>query len=241
MIKKSNHIIVFLCFEQIEVIKRSFDSIYNDEVDFFIVENKSKNSNIIQEYFSDKDLKGYIQFEENISATAMDIFIKDYKSLLEQYEYITLTDGDLYIYDIKSTLEELRFCLDGEDVGFSSTRLWDKNNYTNKDRIIGVNPYIEYMSINDTPMGYHISPNGFYMVTLKRENLSIVEGIHIIDSYLLKRLRDLKKHWVCCNKNISYHLTWDLYIPGNEYYNFKIKNIKNIWLPKPPVDYLKIK
>ena len=61
------HICVFFIFNNLEHIIKSFESIQNSNIDYFIIENKSGNSTQIQEYFSTKNLKGYIQFKENIS------------------------------------------------------------------------------------------------------------------------------------------------------------------------------
>jgi phosphosulfolactate synthase (CoM biosynthesis protein A) len=101
------HICVFFIYNNLEHIIKSFESIQCPNIDYFIIENKSDNSSKIQEYFFTKNLKGYIQFEENISNNAIEIFLKDYKELLLEYDYITITDGDIEIKDINSTFKEL--------------------------------------------------------------------------------------------------------------------------------------
>lgn len=45
------HICVFLAYQNIEHIKTSFESMYLDSVDYFIVENFSENSDSIKEFF----------------------------------------------------------------------------------------------------------------------------------------------------------------------------------------------
>ena len=52
-----SHICVFLAFQNVEIIKTSFDSMYVEGVDYFIVENPSENSKQIEEYFKTKKLK----------------------------------------------------------------------------------------------------------------------------------------------------------------------------------------
>ena len=49
---------VFLAFKNVNIIKRSFDSLSNNNlnIDFFIVENPSKNSALIEEYFNTKNV-----------------------------------------------------------------------------------------------------------------------------------------------------------------------------------------
>ena len=45
------HIIVFLAFENLDIVKTSFDSIKTANADFFVIENHSENSHLIKEYF----------------------------------------------------------------------------------------------------------------------------------------------------------------------------------------------
>lgn len=70
----NKHICVLFCFNNIQHIKQCYESLYNDNIDYFVVENKSTNSQQIQEYFNKQNLKGYIQFEQNITYKAMEIF-----------------------------------------------------------------------------------------------------------------------------------------------------------------------
>ena len=95
------HICVFLAYQNFEHIKMSFESMYLDSIDYFIIENKSDKSNEIRNFFESKKLKGYIQFQKNIAANAVNIFIKDFYNLLMEYDVITITDGDLYVYNIQ--------------------------------------------------------------------------------------------------------------------------------------------
>ena len=117
------HILVFFAFRNTEDIKTSFDSLYLDTIDYFVVENKSEFSDEIEKYFSTKRLKGYIQFEKNIASNAMTIFVRDFFKFLSEYDIITLTDGDLYFYDIKSTLDEIISNLDYPKALVSSAAL----------------------------------------------------------------------------------------------------------------------
>ena len=103
------HLCVFFCYQQFDIIKESFESMYIDEVDFFIVENNSENSKDIGEYFKSKNIKGHIRSDENISSTLLDAFIKDYIDLILEYDYFTITDGDLYVYDPVTTFNEDSF------------------------------------------------------------------------------------------------------------------------------------
>lgn len=228
---KMKHLCVFLAFKHVEHVTASFDSLYHDEMDFFIVENHSENSEQISEFFKDKNIKGYIQFTENAVANAMDIFIKDYKELLLEYDYITFTDGDFYVYDVKSTFDEIREALDKDLCKISGVGLYHGNDYRYHpdDRAIGTDYYDEYMKTSTLSFGSVEGVTGNHLLTLKKEDLSFVEDIHFIDMNIYNRLIGLGYKWYKTNKNLGYHLTWDIYLDGNEYYEWKKQVVNTIW------------
>lgn len=230
------HLCVFFCYQQFDIIKESFESMYIDEVDFFIVENISENSKEIEEYFKSKNIKGHIRSNENISSTLLSVFIKDFKNLILKYEYFTITDGDLYVYDSISTFNELRECLTSTDV-ISSTRLYQGNNYLRKERIIGIDPYIKYMESKDEKFGKNLGHTGGYFLTVNIDNLWVFQDIHFTDSNIKRRVESYNKNWVNCKYSESYHLTWDLYVNGNPYYEWKKQVIRHIWSPKKNTGY----
>ena len=122
-------IIIIFCFNNIGDIKKSFESTYLSNIDYFIVENKSNNSGEIKNYFIEQkkfrdNIVGYIQFEKNIVSNAINIFIKKYSDFLRQYEYITFTDGDYYIYDMEATNEEMLSAFNDPRCGISSVDLY---------------------------------------------------------------------------------------------------------------------
>jgi len=225
------HICVFLAFKNIEHIKLSFDSMYHDDVDFFIVENHSENSNGIYEYFKTKKLVGYIKFNENIAANAMNVFFKDYKDLLLNYDFITMTDGDLYVYNIKETFDEIRSALDRNVCSIASAALYMGNWYSvrNNNRMIGIEHYIKFMEKNTIPFGCVGGSTSGYLMTVRKGNLHIFENIHFIDTNILNKVNSLGLSWYKTNKNLVYHLTWDLYVEGNEYFEWKKKVYPGIW------------
>ena len=117
------HVCILLCFMNYEHIKTCFDSIYSPNVDYFVLENKSKNSELISEYFLNKPLKGYLQFEENIADNAMKVFLAENEPLLRQYKYVTLSDCDLYVENIESTWQEIRKILEMPGIGICAIDL----------------------------------------------------------------------------------------------------------------------
>jgi sugar O-acyltransferase (sialic acid O-acetyltransferase NeuD family) len=227
------HICVFLAFKNLEHIKLSFESIQTEDVDYYVLENPSENSTQIFNYFKNKNLIGYIRFNENVAANAVNTFIIDYKDLLLKYDYITITDGDIYVYDIKETFKEIKAALDNPNCFISSADLYLANNYdNNSNRVIGVDKYIEAMKINIKNFGSILGNTGNFLLTIKKENFGVIENIHYIDSNLKNRLDVLKKDWYKTNKNICYHLTWDLYVDNNPYYEWKKTVYPNIWYEK---------
>ncbi len=223
------HICVFLAFDNVDIISRSFNSMYHESIDFFIVENPSKDSEKISEFFKDKKLVGYIKFEENIAANAINVFIKDYKELLLKYNYITITDGDFYVYDIIATINEIK-CGLNEGYGIVSADLYKDNNYAlGNKRIVGIDKYIEFSLNSKTNVWCVEGVTGGSLITIKSENLYFFEGIHFIDTIICEKIYGLKQKWGKTSKNLLYHLTWDLYVEGNEYYTWKKSVYPNIW------------
>jgi hypothetical protein len=226
-------------YNNVEHIKISFDSFYNENVDFFIVENCSKNSDEIEKYFLTKKLVGYIRFDKNIAANAFNIFLKDYYEFINDYDIITFTDGDLYVYNYNSLFEELINNLNNDNVIISSANLYRLNYYNLLNKEIGVDKYIEFMKNREVENGYIISNTANNFITLKRENIYLLKDINFIDSNIRNKIKEINKLWVSTKNNILYHLTWDLYVDGNEYYEFK-KNNKLIWRITEYSNYKKI-
>jgi sugar O-acyltransferase (sialic acid O-acetyltransferase NeuD family) len=224
------HICVFLAFNNPEHVQISFDSLYMDNVDYFIIENPSENSKKISEYFKTKKLKGYIQFEKNVAANAVNTFIINYRELLLEYDYITITDGDIYVHNIEDTFNELKSGLEITNSLVSSVDLYMGNNYTNNpNRVIGTNYYDDFMVNSQKSFGCIYGNTGNFLLTIKRENIDIIENIHYIDTYINSRVLNLGKIWVKTNKNLGYHLTWDSYIDDNPYYEWKKAVYPSIW------------
>ena len=123
------HLIVFLAFKEVDIIKKSFESIKDVSSDIFVIENKSENSQEIEEYFKSKSdsLIGYIQFNENTENSSIPLFNKAFKDLVISYEYITYTDGDLYSYDAEEMFREILEAFKNPRVMVSSSAVWGGN------------------------------------------------------------------------------------------------------------------
>ena len=230
----NKHICVLICFKNLEHIIKCYESFYNSDIDFFIIENYSNNSEKIKEYFIDKNIIGYLQFEDNISHKAVSTFITDYENLLNKYEYITFSDSDLTVENSKETFNEIIKNLNLENVMVSCVDL----TMVNLPNVPGSQSWIPSpLNVTDE---YIEGASGVHMMTIKQENFELIKNIKFLDSVLKNKVYRNKKKWVKTLKNKAYHLTWDLYFEGSDYYKFKLSN-PDIWNHENTCDYKIIK
>jgi hypothetical protein len=223
------HLIVFVAYQHLDIISKSFESIKDLDADIFIVENQSENSKYIAQYFEDKNHFGYIQFHENIANSSMTIFIANYWSLIEQYEYVTFTDGDLYVHDAKGMFDEIFGAFKSPEVIISSADLWQGNNYTNSVRL-GLESFTNESNCNKALFGSVQGHTGNFFITIKQQDINLVRLNKIyLDSFLAESVNALNRTWFKVNRNKVYHLTWDLYYDGNPYFEFKKQVFDKIW------------
>ena len=227
------HICILICYKNIDHIKECFESLYTENIDFFIIENFSDNSEEIYNFFKTKKIKGYIRFEKNITNNAVTIFIRDNIELLKQYKFITFSDCDLIIKNSEETFAEIKKNLYFEDVVISCVDL-DMNNLP---KVVNSESWVP-PPINVTS-DYIEGWCGVHLMTLKQNDLWIVEKIPFLDSNIKNKVIMYEKKWVKTLNSKAYHLTWDLYYEGNDYYEFKIT--KNIWNHNEFCDYKLIK
>jgi hypothetical protein len=226
----NKHICILICYKNFEHIKKCFESLYNDEIDFFIVENYSENSDKIKDLFFKKNVVGYIQFEKNITNNALSIFVKDYENILNKYEYVTFSDCDLIIENNKDTFNEIIKNLNLKNVLVSCVDL----KMDNLPNVSGSKSWIPpALSITDE---YIEGASGVHLMTLKGENLWLVKNTNFLDSTIRSKVHSENKKWVKTLINKAYHLTWDLYFDGSDYYDYK-KSSSNLWSHNNTCDY----
>jgi hypothetical protein len=233
MSTNNKHICIFFCYNNFEHIVKCFESVKNLPLDFFIIENFSKNSDKIETYFKQQNLKGYVRFEKNITNNAVDIIKKDFSNLFESYDYISFSDCDLLVKDSKSFLDEVYKILEHNDVGVCSASLL----MDNLPNIPGAEFWIP------TPISVHkdyINTNtGIHFITLKQRNYNILKNVKFKDTIMCSKIRKENLKWVTTKNNKVKHLTWDLYHKGNEYYNFKIeRGLESLWSHNETSDYI---
>jgi hypothetical protein len=236
------HIIVFVAFYHLETIKKSFECLENLDSDIFIVENKSPYSKDIEEYFKDKNIIGYIQFNENVANNCIPLFNKEYNSLLNQYDFITYTDGDLYVINAKDMFDEIFSSFKFGETMICSSDAWLGNYHLDESKNIlpldsrkNFDDYIKEMKEEVREFGCKPSEINkttcHFFITIKKQDL---QHIYKLDRYSDGSLyslavMNLKRKWYKTFKNLVYHIHWDLYYDGNEYYEWKKTVIKTIW------------
>lgn len=216
---KNKILCVLNTFYNYEHIKLCLDSIWSDKIDFFILENKSDHSELIEEYIKTKKVIGYLQSEENITYKTVNFFFQNYKDLINSYEYFTISDGDLLIDDIDSLYDEMINILEKPNVKVCCVNLKQEN----LPKITGSESWIPKGRIVDNC--YMTFKTGTHMMTFKKENFFIfLELENMLDNLVHKNVESYGGVSAVTIINKSKHLTWDYYLDGNEYYEWKLKN-----------------
>lgn len=237
------HLCVLIVYNNFEHIKLCFDSIKNNtNIDFFIIENYSKNSNEIKNYFLSQNLVGYIQFIDNIAANARRIWRNDYHEFVNNYDIITISDGDLYVYDSKSMFTEILQNLQVDDVIASSADLYRGNYYKSNTRVIGIEKYKDEMKNRTIDNELSFCNTACNFITFTNKNYFKIfnkdEDKIILDNNIYASIKNNNGKWIKTVNNIIYHLTWDLYQDQNEYFIFKKEFVKNgNWRKRKTCDY----
>lgn len=237
-ITKKRHLIIVIIYDQLDIIKKSFDSIFDYDADFCVIENPSDNSHDIEKYVLTKNPKKYIRYVQNVSNNAVTQFNREHSEFIKQYDYITYTDGDLFVYNPKELFDEIFDALEKDDCIISSANLWLGNQYmtdctdTKRQRYLdtnerqNINDFIMYMDNNPIGFGSKKLVNGNFFITVKNKNIDFIINEVFLDSIYQKKF---PANWYSTSKNLVYHLTWDLYVDGNPYYEFKKVVYPRIW------------
>jgi hypothetical protein len=100
--------------------------------------------------------------------------------------------------------------------------------------------YISESKNNETEFGCIEGNTGAFFITLRNENFYILKDLLFVDSYLYHRLTAFQKKWFKTRRNLVYHLTWDLYVEGNEYFEYKKQVYDKIFFEEKHSNYTKI-
>lgn len=232
-----------LIFDQVDIIKRSLDSLINlsDKLDIVVIENPSKNTpkikKIIKNYSSQGLIKRYYLFEKNITSRAYDIILEHEQEEIKNYKYVVITDGDVTSTDewIKEEKRALVFNPSLFCIGIT----FDMSNLplnTFPDAAGWIPP-----DISKGGIAYREALTGMHFVMFRSSGLlnflkyKIKKDINFIDGNIKEYVYEtLHKKWGRTKKSRGIHLTWDLYQDLNHPYT-KLKtskSFKDTWYHK---------
>lgn len=231
MYTKNKHIVVLFCYNNVNHIIKCYESLKNNNIDFFVVENYSKNSGLIENFFKNENILGHIIFKENIVNKAIEIFINDYFELLEKYSLVTITDCDLYSENSFLLFQEIYNIIENKNIGVCCSKL----NLKNLPNVPGANSWLP-KEIEITKDYIEVG-SGIHMMTLNQKNLNLIKNVRFLDQNLIRIFKENNLKWVTTKENDVIHLTWDLYYPDNDYYKFKINNNSTLWTSNKICEY----
>ena len=214
-----SHLCILFVYKNYDHIKQCFESLYIDGIDFWVVENHSENSNQIQEYFiSTKKLKKYFYFTENITNNAMKKVLEDFWQEVTKFDFMTISDCDLVVKNSKEAFDEVKKNASFDEVAFSCIDISLENFPVN---VPGSHKWLPAPKAQTQE--YIECQTGAHLMTVRREMMPILlEPKHLLDGSLFACTYARNKKWVKTINNKAYHLTWDLYVPGNSYYSEKV-------------------
>jgi hypothetical protein len=70
---------------------------------------------------------------------------------------------------------------------------------------------------------------GHFLVTIQKKDLHVLKDIHYKDVNINNNVNRHGGLWLKTTKNLAYHLTWDKYVEGNPYYEWKTEVYPKIW------------
>ena len=219
--QKNNILVVANIFFNDDHVFQFFNSIERSYIDYVILENSSKNSGKIEDFFKNKKILNHFRSEENITHGTVDYFLKNYQELINSYNYLILTDGDILVYDIDSYLQEAKSILQRPEVYVCAITL-DLENLPRQYHPESPGWIPSGPVIDNT---YVRAPTGTHMLVIKKQHFHILFQMdRMIDSEFHSKICENGGTWARTILNKGKHLTWDYYYPGNEYYEWKIAN-----------------
>lgn len=231
------HLCILFAYKNVDHIKQCFESLYLKDIEFWVVENNSKNSGQIQEYFkSTGKIKRYFYFKENITCNAVKRIITEYSEEIQNFDFFTVTDCDLLIDDAEETFTEIRKNALFEEVAFSCIDLKMENFPHN---IPGSWEWLP-PAISHTEE-YIECPTGVHLMTIRKGMLNFILDVpHMTDAMMFNIARSNNKKWVKTINNKAYHLTWDLYTPNNLYFKEKAAMTHESWYHNKMCEYVEV-
>jgi len=236
--KKKIPCFVFI-YHQIDFIKQTLDFLldYTEEIEIYIVENKSINTEkIIQPYISNLvnsgQVKKYFLFETNITNNAMEMVLESPEINLNNSEYVLLTDADLVPNNKDWLQEEISILRNNTEVFCCGINL-DLSNLPVDVVPKAVNWYPPAKATYDD---YIEGVTGHHFVLMRTGELkSFLDYMH--KSHLKYRDSEmhrycyhvLNKKWARTKQTQARHLKWDVVKVSAHPYLQRKQLVKDIW------------
>lgn len=235
LLKKHKIPCIVLVYDQTDIIAKSLSFLirHYKDLDIYVVENPSSNSDKISKLVSDVaktgNIKAHYRLEENITGNAYALIAEELREKIYKSKYVLITDGDVTCDNTEWLKEELMILDKHQDVWccgismdlsnlplqtFPDARSWIPN-----DISIQVDYY-------ETITGIHLLLNRtkdfFEFLDWKTQ-----QGLNFVDGNMHKYCYDMKhKKWARTKQAQAYHLTWDLYADARHPYT-KMKTDKS--------------
>ncbi len=239
-------LIVSVIFQEIDIVKKHVDFLagMKDLADVVLLENKSKNTDIIKEYCSDlvknnKIFKYYL-FDENIGMNVFETFFNRFK--IDDYKYIVVTDGDLTC-DNNDWLNEVKYILEKYPNTFCCGVKMNNINLPLRSFPEAISWIVPPSEVKDD---YEQGITGLHFLTYKTKNFKLFfnhlknNKNNFMDVVMHRFVQSIHRSWKRTVKNLVYHHTWDLYLDkNNEYTQLKINNSpRKLWFHNKFCNYI---
>lgn len=236
--KKKIPCFVFI-YHQIDFIKQTLDFLldYTEEIEIYIVENKSINTEkIIRPYISNLvnsgQVKKYFLFETNITNNAMEMVLESPEVNLNNSEYVLLTDADLVPNNKDWLQEEISILRNNFEVFCCGINL-DLSNLPVDVIPKAVNWYPPAKATYDD---YIEGVTGHHFVLMRTGELkSFLDYMHksnlkYRDSEMHRYCYHvLNKKWARTKQTQARHLKWDVVKVSAHPYLQRKQLVKDIW------------
>lgn len=241
---------VVLVYYNVDIIKESLDFLLKlgNELEFFVIENKSINTEkeikpYLMNLLKTKQISMYVEFLDNISNNAVEEFFEMNIIDLHKSENIIITDGDIKGNSL-DWLSEEKSILNKHSKVFACGVDFISDNLPLRQFEDAINWIVKPINIyND----YLECPTGMHLLFMKTDELRKFlrymknNKLKFKDSIILNYCYNvLGKKWAKTRNNKFIHLTWNVYSNlNNPYTKYKMsKSHDEFWYHNKYCDFI---
>jgi hypothetical protein len=232
---------VVLVFWNVEIVKKSLNFLAEqaDELDIFVVENRSEATNseikpFVLDLLARDKIAGYFLFERNITVNALEVVFDSGLLDLGAYDYLLLTEGDLIVPDEGWLAEERRILDNNPEVFVCGIGLSEVNlpRHLSPDAHKWLSPPMrETEDYYEVEMGiylllFRMTDFQSFLRYRRKTNKRFREVV--LRSYCRE---ELGRVWARPKQFTAVHLTWDIYHdPAHPYSKLRLSTpAKELW------------